>query len=1132
MDNYEILGQIGKGSFGLVQKIKRKSDGKVLVWKEMNYGRMSEREKQQLVAEVNIIRELKHPNIVRYYDRIIEKKDTKIFIIMEYCEGGDVGTLLKKCKKEKDYIAEDVIWKIFTQIILALNECHNRPQGKILHRDLKPANIFLDAQNNIKLGDFGLSRVMGEQSEFADTHVGTPYYMSPEQIQEKKYNEKSDIWSAGCLLYEMAALKPPFEATNHLSLAIKIKSGKFERLPLRYSEELQKLIESMVHIDPEKRPSVQNILELPQISLRLKERKLREKHSQIKIKEDELKKREEQLQERIDQIEKKEKDFTIQEQALKDLEEQVKQLEAQLNIRSSQTSLQQSEEDVFQRQDKQLNNNNNNAGMLPQKSARGEYQLLSQNLNSFGKDLMMLNKGSVENNSSGSSSKNSTATASNNTFELFKKEKENMINNGSNIQSNLQSIENYRKEKEIQKQLQSYSSNKYPIFQKSNSSIVSQSLTDQQMQLQQQNSQDTTSSQVVQQQSSENNQSNLKLRSNIAETQSSCSSNSSNNEVNASNSIPTNAKDKNYTLYQRREQEAFQKTPNNNGNQHQNYHTLNRQGEMESVTKKNTSYSKDHQYKSVDHFTSIQNNNNSSSKKDESTAFSTTCKQIPQSASQNQNIANQSSNKSSHKSSSENLPKKSGVASSSSAANSNQNENQNQENTSAASNNIINNTGMSAFERYKASILQQQQQQQNQINNGYQNKYAQMKSKVRQASQDSMDDNEQQIGNNNYTSKLHTQQPVSSKLRAQTSIDSVSVKQNQDNKNYLLNYKKDAPSGSSTSAATITRRSANTTIDSVKYSQINNSSNMQGATSNNNQNASYEIYKQANIKRTDSYKENTFKNIMQQNSNINKQQEVVTPSSSNNNQQIHSSTTLAQNQKNFQKNRSSLEPKNRFHSQHSTTQSSSTTTAIAQTAQQQQQQSSSQVALNSNKPPITMMNNNGAQNGNGNNNEDVLLNFKTLPNTEFQYDSNNVNKMQIKKKNNNSFTTTSQNISNSYLNSNNNYINNQPRSTTNSNTIGNNSARINNTEQSIERKKEFPRPRNNYLLPSSKQTLNINQNQEANIKNYFSEQPNNLMTVQTDQLYNKYNLRKIGDNIISPTVQHISSNQYRTTTQY
>jgi len=81
---------------------------------------------------------------------------------------------------------EDVIWKILTRLILALEECHNKKDGKIFHRDIKPGNLFLDYCNNVKLGDFGLSRILGPESEYAKTHVGTPYYMSPEQINNKK----------------------------------------------------------------------------------------------------------------------------------------------------------------------------------------------------------------------------------------------------------------------------------------------------------------------------------------------------------------------------------------------------------------------------------------------------------------------------------------------------------------------------------------------------------------------------------------------------------------------------------------------------------------------------------------------------------------------------------------------------------------------------------------------------------------------------------------------------------------------------------------------------------------------------------------------------------------------------------
>lgn len=134
----------------------------MLCWKELNYGKMSEKEKQQLVSEVNILRELKHPNIVRYYDRIIDKESSKIFIIMEYCEKGDMAQLIKKLRRDKEYLPEDFIWKVLSQIIIALYECHRRKEGKILHRDLKPGNVFFDAHSNVKIGDFGLSKLMGD----------------------------------------------------------------------------------------------------------------------------------------------------------------------------------------------------------------------------------------------------------------------------------------------------------------------------------------------------------------------------------------------------------------------------------------------------------------------------------------------------------------------------------------------------------------------------------------------------------------------------------------------------------------------------------------------------------------------------------------------------------------------------------------------------------------------------------------------------------------------------------------------------------------------------------------------------------------------------------------------------------
>lgn len=260
-----------------MSKIRRKTDGRIFVWKELNYGQMREKEKQLVVSEVNILRELRHPFIVRYYDRIIDKAATKIYIVMEYCEGGDLGSTVKRCKKENVSVDEEFVWKVCGQIVAALKDCHRHKDavtGKpkpILHRDLKPGNIFMDAAQNIKIGDFGLAKELPSESALAYTNVGTPFYMSPEMINECRYNEKSDIWALGCLLYELCALAPPFDATNHLSLAVKINAGKFSRIPSQYSEDLYRAVRWMLSLDQSKRPSVEDLEKIPQVKAVLKD---------------------------------------------------------------------------------------------------------------------------------------------------------------------------------------------------------------------------------------------------------------------------------------------------------------------------------------------------------------------------------------------------------------------------------------------------------------------------------------------------------------------------------------------------------------------------------------------------------------------------------------------------------------------------------------------------------------------------------------------------------------------------------------------------------------------------------------------------------------------------------------------
>ncbi|NXU34632.1 NEK2 kinase, partial [Drymodes brunneopygia] len=339
-DDYEVLLTIGAGSYGKCRKVRRKADGKILVWKELGYGSMTESEKQMLVSEVNLLRELRHPNIVRYYDRIIDRSSTTLYIVMEYCDGGDLATLIAKCAKERHvkpargahFLDESFILRVLTQLTLALKECHRRSDGGVtVHRDLKPANVFLDGKQNVKLGDFGLARILHHDTSFATTFVGTPYYMSPEQMNYLSYNEKSDIWSLGCLMYELCALSPPFTAYNQKELVEKIREGKFRRIPYRYSDELNDLIKEMLNVKDYCRPSVEDILQHPLIQDLVTEeqkcnfdrRGLRpwepERLHYADVSVNELKRKEQQLQER--------------EQAIKEREQRLEQRERELCVR-------------------------------------------------------------------------------------------------------------------------------------------------------------------------------------------------------------------------------------------------------------------------------------------------------------------------------------------------------------------------------------------------------------------------------------------------------------------------------------------------------------------------------------------------------------------------------------------------------------------------------------------------------------------------------------------------------------------------------------------------------------------------------------------------------------------------------
>ncbi|KAH7823825.1 putative Protein kinase RNA-like endoplasmic reticulum kinase-like B (PERK-like B) [Monocercomonoides exilis] len=262
MDRYIRQKVVGRGSFGAAVLVKHKGNGRLYIMKEINISQLSKKEKEESINEIRILSKLRHPNIVSYRESFVEKG--LLCILMDYCDSGD---LYQRCQKQRGVLMkEDDILLYFVQICLALKHVHDR---KILHRDLKTQNIFLTAQNVVKLGDFGIARMLNSTGEMAKTAIGTPYYLSPEICEDRPYDAKSDIWSLGCVLYELTTLKHAFDANNMKGLVMKILRGSYPPISPQYSADLRNLIASMLNKNPRQRPTINNILKLPIMQKRI-----------------------------------------------------------------------------------------------------------------------------------------------------------------------------------------------------------------------------------------------------------------------------------------------------------------------------------------------------------------------------------------------------------------------------------------------------------------------------------------------------------------------------------------------------------------------------------------------------------------------------------------------------------------------------------------------------------------------------------------------------------------------------------------------------------------------------------------------------------------------------------------------
>ncbi|RHY93951.1 hypothetical protein DYB35_006550 [Aphanomyces astaci] len=257
----EVLRTIGKGTHGTVVLARRRGDGAVVAVKRVRLAATSENGRKQADNEVILLKSLYHVNIVRFYDSFIVDND-ELNIVMEFSDGGNLRQVVKlRARKDGAYFPEPLIMSWFAQLVLAVSYIHGK---NVLHRDLKAQNVFLTKKYVVKLGDFGISKALSGD-DLAMTSVGTPESMSPEICRGERYGKKSDIWSLGCVLYEMTMLKRPFEAQSLPEMFTKICHGEYEPVPAHaaFSKELRLLVQLMLQQDPSKRPSIEDICRFP-----------------------------------------------------------------------------------------------------------------------------------------------------------------------------------------------------------------------------------------------------------------------------------------------------------------------------------------------------------------------------------------------------------------------------------------------------------------------------------------------------------------------------------------------------------------------------------------------------------------------------------------------------------------------------------------------------------------------------------------------------------------------------------------------------------------------------------------------------------------------------------------------------
>ncbi|NWX37199.1 STK36 kinase, partial [Notiomystis cincta] len=258
MENYHVLEMIGEGSFGRVYKGRRRHSAQVVALKFIPKVGRSEKELKNLQREIEIVRDLHHPNIIQMLDSFETAKE--VVVVTDYAEGE-----LFQILEDDGSLPEDQVQIIAAQLISALYYLHSH---RILHRDVKPQNILLGKGGVVKLCDFGFARAMSIHTMVLTSIKGTPLYMSPELVEERPYDHTADLWSVGCILYELFVGTPPFY-TNSIFQLVSLIIKDTVKWPVTMSPVFKSFLQGLLMKDPHQRLSWPELLSHPFIAGRV-----------------------------------------------------------------------------------------------------------------------------------------------------------------------------------------------------------------------------------------------------------------------------------------------------------------------------------------------------------------------------------------------------------------------------------------------------------------------------------------------------------------------------------------------------------------------------------------------------------------------------------------------------------------------------------------------------------------------------------------------------------------------------------------------------------------------------------------------------------------------------------------------